>query len=210
MRFAFRELVAIPLLAGSVGCGSGEQLSSRRESGSGTTRLPAERSTAPHRFGFGHSATTEEVAAWDIDVRPDGTGLPPGRGTVDKGAILYAGLCRVCHGPEGQGSRYEALAGREPSDFPFGQELEQLGQRTVGNYWPYATTLYDYINRSMPQAVPGILSPDDVYSLVAFILHLNDIVPVNVVLDAETLPAIVMPARDRFVPDDRRGGPEVR
>jgi cytochrome c len=165
----------------------------------------------PARFGFGRPATEAEVKAWDIDVRPDGTGLPPGRGTVAAGAALYAAQCAVCHGPEGRGGKYDVLVGREPGDaFPFGKDPALLNRRTIGNYWPYATTLYDYINRAMPQAVPGSLQPDEVYSLVAYLLFLNRIVPEDAVMTAETLPKVEMPARKRFVQDNRRGGPEVR
>ena len=204
-----RRLLAIALLAGPIGCASGERLSTRSAGRPEPAHSSADAAEA-RRFGFGHPATEQEIQAWDIDVRPDGKGLPSGSGTPAEGAVLYTELCAVCHGPTGEGSRYEAVAGLEPSGFPFGQEPHQLDQRTVGNYWPYATTLYDYINRSMPQAVPGILPPDDVCSLVAYILYLNEILPETAVLDAETLTGVVMPARDRFVPDDRRGGAEVR
>ena len=107
---------------------------------------------------------------------------------------------RGCHGPEGEGGTAAPVVGRDPSGRPL----------TVGNLWPYATTLYDYINRAMPRPTPGMLTPDQVYSLVAWILAKNEIIAEDAVMNAETLPAVVMPARDRFVPDDRRGGPEVR
>jgi cytochrome c len=163
----------------------------------------------PPRFGLGRPATAEEVAAWDIDVMPDGTGLPEGRGTVEEGRALYASQCMQCHGAKGEGGEAEALVGREPRrGFPFGRKPGLM--QTVGNYWPYATTLYDYINRAMPSAVPGSLEPDEVYSLVAFILFLNEIVPEDAVMDRRMLPRVVMPARDRFVRDDRRGGAEIR
>jgi S-disulfanyl-L-cysteine oxidoreductase SoxD len=148
------------------------------------------------RFGFGRKATPEEIARIDIDVMPDGTGLPEGRGTVERGRALYKNQCVQCHGSDGRGADYDALAGDDAY--------------TVGNYWPYATILYDYIYRAMPQAVPGSLPPDDVYSLTAFVLHLNDLLPADGALDRESLPKIEMPRRDGFVYDDRAGGPELK
>lgn len=155
----------------------------------------------PAAFGFGRTATPAEIAALDIDVRPDGAGLPPGRGTVAEGATVYAAACAVCHGPTGREGPYDRLVGGDST---------WTGPLTIGNYWPYATTLYDYVRRAMPQTAPGSLAPDDVYALVAFLLHANGLVGEDAVLTAETLPRVVMPARGRFVPDDRRGGPEVR
>ena len=162
-------------------------------------------------FGFGRHATPEQIAAWDIDVMPDGTGLPSGEGTVADGERLYEATCAVCHGATGVEGPNDRLVGREPRvGFPFGQDPSLSRMRTIGNYWPYATTLYDYINRAMPFDRPGSLEPDDVYSLVAFLLHANEIIAENDVMNATTLPTVVMPARDRFVRDNRRGGPEVR
>ena len=160
-------------------------------------------------FGFGTPASAERIAAWDIDIGPDGEGLPPGRGSVERGETLYRLQCVQCHGARGEGAQFEALAGRVPGDaFPFAED--RRWRITVGSYWPYATTLFDYIRRAMPQAAPGTLPADDVYALTAFVLSLNGLVSPADSLDAETLPRIVMPARDRFVRDDRRGGPEVR
>lgn len=162
-------------------------------------------------FGFGRHATPEQIAAWDIDVMPDGTGLPSGEGTVAAGERLYETTCAVCHGATGVEGPNDRLVGREPREgFPFGKDPSVSRMRTIGNYWPYATTLYDYINRAMPFDRPGSLEPDDVYSLVAFLLHANEIIAENDVMNATTLPAVVMPARDRFVRDNRRGGPEIR
>ena len=155
---------------------------------------------APAPFGFGRPAAPEEIARLDIDVMPDGTGLPPGSGTAADGARAWGRFCRGCHGPEGEGGTAAPVVGRDPDARP----------PTVGNYWPYATTLYDYISRAMPSTAPGTLTPDQVYGLAAWILAKNEIIAEDTVMNAETLPAIVMPARNRFVPDDRRGGPEVR
>jgi hypothetical protein len=163
----------------------------------------------PARFGFGRPATADEIKAWDIAVRPDGKGLPPGRGTARDGVSLYASHCAACHGPTGREGPFDRLVGREPRQgFPFGRDRTLT--RTIGNYWPYATTLYDYLNRAMPLDRPGSLAPDQVYSLVAYLLWRNELIADSAVMDARTLPRVVMPARDRFVPDDRRGGPELR
>jgi len=161
---------------------------------------PVAASNHPETFGLGRTARTSEIETLDIDVMPDGTGLPGGEGTAAEGARTWARACGVCHGAEGEGSTAAPVVGRDPSS----------RRPTVGNYWPYATTLYDYINRAMPRNAPGTLTPDEVYSLVAWILNKNDIIATDAVMNATTLPDVVMPARGRFVPDDRRGGPEVR
>jgi cytochrome c len=163
----------------------------------------------PPSFGFGRSATPSEIAALDIDVRPDGRGLPPGSGTVKRGAAIFAARCAKCHGPTGTEGPSDVLVGREPREgFLFGQYTSLT--RTIGNYWPYATTLYDYIHRAMPLDAPGSLTPDEVYSLAAWLLYRNEVLPADAVLDATTLPEVRMPARDRFVADDRAGGAVIR
>ena len=159
----------------------------------------APRSGPPARFGLGRAATAAEIKAWDIDVMPDGDGLPPGSGTPAGGVKIYTRKCAACHGPSGTEGPFDRLVGRD-----------QGPARTIGNYWPYATTLYDYVHRAMPLGAPGSLAPDEVYSLVAYLLWRNEIIPETAVIDARTLPRVVMPARDRFVADDRRGGPEIR
>ena len=161
--------------------------------------LPAH---APARFGFGAEASAARVALWDIDVRPDGEGLPAGSGSVAEGREVYMVHCVACHGPTGVEGPNDRLVDAEQWD-------DVPSTRTIGNYWPYATTLYDFVRKAMPQLTPGILSDDQVYAVVAYLLHLNEIVPEDAVMDAETLPAVVMPARDRFVVDDRTGGPGV-
>jgi cytochrome c len=154
--------------------------------------------TANVPLGIGRAATPEEIRAIDIDARPDGRGLPPGKGTVAEGAAVYAAKCQSCHGANGQGGKFDRLVGRDQ------------GVKTIGSYWPYATTLYDYTARSMPFFQPGTLTPNEVYSVVAYLLHLNEIVPETAVMDAATLPSVKMPARDKFVKDDRTGGPRVK
>ena len=156
----------------------------------------------PQRFGLGNEASAAQIAALDIDIMPDGRGLPPGSGTVDEGARLYAANCAVCHGPEGIGGPEGSLVGRVPDDaFDFGDGLR--AERTIGSYWPWATTVFDYVRRAMPWDRPGSLSDDEVYALTAWLLYRNEIIAADVVLDAETLPRVVMPSRDRFVADDR-------
>lgn len=168
--------------------------------------------SAPARFGLGQAATNQDIARWNSDVSPDGRGLPNDSGTASEGAVIYASQCAVCHGADGiHGAVAPAppLVGRIPGDsFPFATDTTAVA--TVGNFWPYATTLYDYIARAMPFPSPGSLSAHQVYGLTAFILSRNDILPANAVLNAKTLPLVRMPAQRRFVPDDRRGGREVR
>ena len=182
-----------------------------------TAQQPPASAAPPDRFGFGDPAPRALIEDIDIDIRPDGKGLPQREGTVQDGTIVYRRLCASCHGPRGEGLTANPLVETDPPGIPpFGTEYEAWrGARpdvpwTVGNYWPYATTLFDYIRRAMPTSAPGSLSPDDVFSLVAWVLAQNAIIGTDVVMNAETLPQVRMPARGRFVPDNRRGGPEVR
>ena len=171
----------------------------------------------PKRFGVGTPATREQIAALDIDVRPDGTGLPSGSGTASQGGEVYARKCAACHGANGEGGTADALVGAEPtSSAPFGPAYEQWrGGRadvpfTVGNYWPYATTIFDYVRRAMPASAPGSLTANETYSLVAWLLAKNGIIAETAPMNMETLPRVNMPARSRFVPDDRKGGAQVK
>jgi cytochrome c len=166
-------------------------------------------SQKPARFGIGRPATPDEIRALDIDVMPSGVGLPEGRGTVAEGAAIYASKCASCHGPGGENGKFDRLVGRDSGDgFAFAKDARLV--KTVGNYWPYATTLFDYTARSMPFLQPGTLSANEVYGLVAYLLSLNKIVPDTAVMDKTSLPKVVMPARDRFVIDNRTGGPRVK
>lgn len=168
---------------------------------------------APATYGLGTAATPAEVAALNTDASPSGAGLPAGSGNATDGAALYQAQCSSCHGANGEGAAGNppgpALVGREPREgFGFGNDPKLV--RTVGNYWPEATTLFDYIKRTMPLTAPGSLSDNQVYSLTAHLLVANEILPAGATLDSASLMAVKMPAKDRFVPDDRRGGSVVR
>jgi cytochrome c len=146
---------------------------------------------------FGRSATADDIRLWNIDVTPDGEGLPPGRGTVREGAVLYAAKCAKCHGPSATEGPMDRLVGGR------GTLTSSTPVKTIGSYWPYATTLYDYIHRAMPFDAPQSLTPDEVYAVTAWLLHQNGIIDETTVIDARTLPAIQMPNRHGFVPDPR-------
>lgn len=157
----------------------------------------------PETFGFGRTATDDEIAAWDIDIRPDGKGLPAGSGTAKDGAPIYAAKCAVCHGKTGVEGPNDRLVKRPGEGFPAGDDADAWTSRTIGNYWPYATTVFDYIQRSMPQNMPGSLQANEVYALTAYLLWRNDIIDDDAAMDAATLAAIEMPARNQFHADDR-------
>ena len=148
-------------------------------------------------FGLGHTPNPERLKLIDIDVTPDGKGLPPGSGTAAKGKDVYTRRCETCHGLTGKEGPQEVIAGGK------GSLATSRPQKTVGSYWPYATTLWDYINRAMPFDQPGLLEPSEVYAAVAFVLNLNGILDENAVMNATSLPKIRMPNRDGFVADPR-------
>ncbi|MEH2523852.1 MULTISPECIES: c-type cytochrome [unclassified Bradyrhizobium] len=154
----------------------------------------------PGSFGYGTVASPAQIAGWDIDVRgEDGAGLPPGKGTVDRGADVYAEQCAACHGTFGEGEgRFPKLVGG------VGSLRDERPEPTVGSYWPFAPTLWDYINRAMPMPAPHTLSADDVYALTAYILSLNDLVPHEFVADRNSLPKVKMRNRDNFIWTDPR------
>lgn len=166
---------------------------------------------ASGRYELGRAATPAEVAALNIDIGPDGAELPEGKGTVAQGAMVFGAKCASCHGMRGEGMppAYPKLVGRDPREgFPFGRDPALV--KTIGNYWPYATTVFDYVRRSMPFLQPGSLTNDEVYAVTAWLLAQNEIIKSDATLDAASLKAVQMPARDRFVRDDRKGGAEVR
>jgi hypothetical protein len=163
------------------------------------TQAPAK---TPASFGIGRPATPAEIAALDIDIGPEGAGLPPGRGTAADGAPIYAARCAGCHGKTGREGPNDVLVGRLPGDaFPFARDPR--APKTIGSYWPYATTVFDYIRRAMPPDAPGSLKDEEVYGLVAYLLAMNELIPQDAVVDAASLPKVQMPARAHFVPDTR-------
>ena len=149
--------------------------------------------TAQESPNLGIPANPDEVAAWDTDIGPDGAGLPPGAGTVAEGEAVYAIQCLTCHGPEGNGQLNDVLVGGH------GSLTDPAPLKTIGSFWPYATTIFDYIRRSMPYLTPRTLTDDEIYALTAYLLHLNGIIAENDVMDAQSLPAVVMPNRDNFI-----------
>lgn len=144
----------------------------------------------PH---LGQPITEAEIAAWNIDIAPDGTGLPPGQGTAQQGEVIYLEKCASCHGFDGVGTPADALAGGQ------GSLGSDKALKTVGSFWPYATIIFDFTKRAMPLNEPQSLSDDDVYALSAYILKLNGLVGDNDVMNAKTLPAVQMPNRDGFI-----------
>lgn len=147
--------------------------------------------------GLGRPLSAEEIRKYDALIPPSGAGLPVGSGTAEKGKAIYATQCARCHGATGREGPEDVLVGG------IGTLATAKPEKTVGSYWPHATTLWDYLNRAMPFDRPGVLSPDDVYAVTAYVLHLNGIVSATDVLDANTLPKIRMPNRDGFIPDRR-------
>ena len=148
-------------------------------------------------LGLGRQATEAEIRAWDLDVSPTGEGLPAGKGTAQEGARLFAAKCASCHGVTGAEGPAPRLVGGQNT------LATKNPVKTVGSYWPYATTLYDYIRRAMPFTAPQSLTPDEVYAVTAWILAQNGIIKGNAVMDAQTLPNVRMPNRAGFVPDPR-------
>jgi len=153
---------------------------------------------APKKMGIGREALPEEVKAWDIDVRPDGLGLPAGKGSVKEGETLYLERCASCHGEFGEGAgRYPVLAGGK------GSLKGESPEKTIGSFWPYASTAFDYINRAMPFGNAQSLTPNETYAITAYLLHLNDLVKEDFVLTKENFTSVKLPNVDTFYDDDR-------
>jgi hypothetical protein len=141
---------------------------------------------------LGKPVSPADIASWDINILPDGSGLPPGSGTPAEGARIYAAKCSACHGPEGKGATSARLVG--------GELIKNMeSEKTIANFWPYATTLFDYIRRAMPWRQPRSLTNEEVYALTAYILSLNKLIGDNDTINAQTLPKVRMPNRDGFI-----------
>ncbi|WP_082504183.1 c-type cytochrome [Methylobacterium sp. Leaf111] len=153
--------------------------------------------SAETRYGIGRPATAAEVAAWNIDIDRDGRKLPAGRGSVAQGGALFAERCASCHGAKGEGGLGDRLVGGQ------GTLASAQPVKTVGSFWPYAPTLFDYVRRAMPMDAPQSLTDDEVYAVVGYLLNLNGLLPDDAVLEARSLAAVRMPNRDGFVPDPR-------
>ncbi len=180
--------------------------------------LPAASLAEEPKFGFGRLATPEEIAAWDIDVRPDGQGLPKGSGSASHGQEIYDAKCASCHGTFGEDNQYMALAGGvQPGDIERGRAstlATDQPMRTVGTKLNSATTLWDYINRAMPFTQSKTLTPDEVYAVTAYVLNLNDILPADATLDEKSILKVKMPNRNGFTTDhgfmSKAGKPDVK
>jgi cytochrome c len=157
--------------------------------------LPAVAQLATYRLG--RMPTPEEIKAWDVTIPPDGKGLPASSGTATLGRSIYAQKCATCHGEEGKNPKYDPLVGGR------GTLNTDKPVKTIGSFWPYATTLWSYINRSQPFDSPGSLSHEEVYAVTAYLLYLNGLIGETDVIDAKTLPQVKMPNRGGFVPDPR-------
>jgi S-disulfanyl-L-cysteine oxidoreductase SoxD len=143
---------------------------------------------------LGKAANPEEIASWDVSIGPDGAGLPSGSGTPEQGEQIYIAKCLACHGEKGSGKPNDQLVGGQGS-----LEPGHAPAKTIGSFWPYATTVFDYVRRAMPLNQPKSLSDDEVYAVVAYILRLNGVIGDNDKMDPQTLPAVRMLNRDGFV-----------
>lgn len=143
--------------------------------------------------GLGQPISEADIAPWDISVQTDGQGLPPGSGKAKTGEAIYAEKCQSCHGVDGAGQPADRLVGGQGT-------IDKLDQvRTVGSYWPYATTIFDYVRRAMPFNTPETLTNDEAYALTAYLLYKNGIIKQNYEINARTLPRVRMPNRDGFI-----------
>ncbi|PPD29349.1 MAG: cytochrome C [Hyphomicrobium sp.] len=151
------------------------------------------------KLGLGREASPQEIAGWDIDVRPDGQGLPPGKGTVAQGESIFIEQCAACHGEFGQGvDRWPVLAGG------LGSLTHDRPDKTIGSFWPAPSTIYDYVRRAMPYGNAQSLKPDEIYALVAYLLYLNEVVKdTGFELNQKNFASIKLPNSGGFYDDDR-------
>ena len=162
--------------------------------GSGLLSAQQSRPAAPKGPGLGVPVTPAQIAGDDVSIPPDGSGLPPGSGTPAEGGTIYNAKCLACHGPDGAGAAADRLVGGQ------GTLKGAAPVKTIGSYWPYATTLFDYIRRAMPYHEPHSLTDAEAYALTAHLLHLNGIIAADAIMDATSLPKVQMPNRANFVP----------
>ena len=196
-----KGLLFAVLVVGVVGCSA---------SATDDVRASAPQSP-PSSYGLGSPVDSAHLEGMDIDVDPTGASLPAGTGNAATGLVVYASKCASCHGAKGEGraaspgiAAAPKIIGRDPRDgFPFGREPKHV--KTIGNYWPYSTTVFDYVRRTMPLTAPGTLTANETYAVVAWLLAENEIIARDAEMNAKTLPAVKMPAAGRFVADDRSG-----
>ena len=200
-----RRPFMIGLVLATSAC-AGDRVASDTPATAGFSSIPAK------HYGLGRAATPAEVAALNTDVGPDGEGLPSGSGTAALGADIYQKKCAMCHGPKGLGMppAFPLIISRDPKAEGFKFASDPKLPKSIGNYWPNATTVFDYVRRAMPLLQPGSLTNDEVYALTAYLLAANEVIPMSATLDSASLMQVKMPYRDKFVVDNRRGGKEVK
>ena len=201
----FRALVAVLVLLASV---MGVATIVAQQNAPGATTTPRKtvpparaRKVTPRGPGLGVPATPAQIESADVSIGPDGAGLPPGSGTPAQGEAIFNTKCIACHGPQGSGTVNDQLVGGQ------GTLTSTTPVKTIGSYWPYATTVFDYVRRAMPYPTPHSLSDQEVYALTAYLLSLNGVIAKDAVMDAKTLPQVRMPNRGNFIlsyPDGKR------
>ena len=201
----FRALVAVLVLLASV---MGVATIVAQQNAPGATTTPRKtvpparaRKVTPRGPGLGVPATPAQIESADVSIGPDGAGLPPGSGTPAQGEAIFNTKCIACHGPQGTGTVNDQLVGGR------GTLTSTTPIKTIGSYWPYATTVFDYVRRAMPYPTPHSLSDQEVYALTAYLLSLNGVIAKDAVMDAKTLPQVKMPNRGNFIlsyPDRQR------
>ena len=189
-------VVSVPTIAGQATAPSSAKTTQSKPKSPAPPRKPA-----PKGPGLGVPATPAQIDAADVSIGPDGAGLPPGSGTASQGEAIYTTKCIACHGPQGAGTVNDRLVGGQKT------LASPAPIKTIGSYWPYATTVFDYVRRAMPYPTPHSLTDPEVYALTAYLLSLNGIIGKDEVMDARTLPKVQMPNRGNFILayPDRRG-----